>query len=259
MPTVGERLREARNQAHLTLHDVSEHTKIPRWILADIERDDLSRIPGGIFTRGYLTSFARSVGLDGDALWAHYRADTQASIVEPEPATAPMTTARRVSPWIVAGIAAAVLVAAVVWRNSGRVSVDAARLPASHVRHVVDDAVPAAKAAAHPAPEAVPAVNSADAVQVARTSAPLVLSLHATGDVWLDATADGERRAYRLYTAGENLSLDARKQISLRVGDASAVTYTINGASGRALGGPGIVRDLVITPDDYTAFVDAAR
>jgi cytoskeletal protein RodZ len=259
MPTVGERLREARDQAHLTLRDVSQHTKIPRWILADIERDDLSRIPGGIFTRGYLTSFARTVGLDGDALWAHYRAQMRASIVEPEPAAAPMTADRRVSPWMVAGIAAAVLVAAVVWRNSGRVSADAARLPASEVRHVVNDVVPAAKAAAHPAPEAVPAVNAADAGHVARASAPLVVSLHATGDVWLDATADGERRAYRLYTAGEDLSLDARKQISLRVGDASAVSYTINGASGRALGGPGIVRDLVITPDDYTAFVDAAR
>jgi cytoskeletal protein RodZ len=259
MPSVGERLREARDQAHLTLRAVSEHTKIPRWILADIERDDLSRIPGGIFTRGYLTSFARAVGLNGDALWAQYRADSRASIVEPEPAAAPMTADRRVSPWMVAGIAAAVLVTAVVWRNSGRVGADAARLPASEVRHVVDDVVPAAEAAAHAVPEAVPAVNSADAGRVARTSAPLVFSLHATGDVWLAATADGERRAYRLFTAGEDLSLDARKQIALRVGDASAITYTINGASGRALGGRGIVRDLVITPDDYTAFVDAAR
>jgi hypothetical protein len=160
---------------------------------------------------------------------------------------------------MVAGIAAAVLVTAVVWRNSGRVGADAARLPAPEVRHVVDDVVPAAEAAAHAVPEAVPAVNSADAGRVARTSAPLVFSLHATGDVWLAATADGERRAYRLFAAGEDLSLDARKQIALRVGDASAVTYTINGASGRALGGRGIVRDLVITPDDYTAFVDAAR
>jgi len=259
MPTVGERLREAREQAHLTLRDVSDHTKISRWILADIERDDLSRIPGGIFTRGYLTSFARAVGLDGDALWAHYRAEASTPIVEPEPVAAPATTDRRASPWMVVGIAAAVLVAAVVWRNSARVSADAVRLPAPEVRDLVNDVVPAAETAPHAAPEAIPAVISAAAAPVAPASMPLVLNFHATGDVWLDVTADGERRAYRLFTAGENLSLDARKQIAVRVGDASAVTYTINGAAGRALGGPGVVRDLVITPDDYTAFVDGAR
>lgn len=262
MPTVGERLRQARDQAHLTLRDVSGQTKIPSWILADIERDDLSRIPGGIFTRGYLTSFARTVGLDGDALWAHYKAETATSMVEPEPkAPVPPTVDRRVSPWIAAGLAAAVLVATVLWRNSGRVGADAAPLVPSEVRHTVSDVVPAAVPVAVPAQraaaEVIPAVNTERPARA--TPVPLVLKVHATGEVWIDARADGERRAYRLYTAGEAIDIDARNQIVLRVGDASAVTYTINGAPGRSLGGPGIVRDLVITPDDYTALVDRPR
>ena len=259
MPTVGERLREARVQANLTLRDVSEQTRIPRWILADIERDDLSRIPGGIFTRGYLTSFAHTVGLDGAAVWAHHQAETRTSTVEAEPVAAPATTDRHVSPWVVAAIAAAVLVATVVWRNSGRVGADAIRLPPSQVRQAVSDAVTVTAAAGHSAAEVIPAINAAGADRATQAPGPLVLNIRATGDVWLDATADGERRAYRLYTAGEVLNLDARKQIVVRVGDASAVTYTINGATGRVLGGPGIVRDLVITPDTYTQFVDRPR
>lgn len=262
MPTVGERLRQARDQAHLTLRDVSNQTKIPSWILDDIERDDLSRIPGGIFTRGYLTSFARTVGLDGDAVWAQYKAETATNTVEPEPkAPAPATVDRRVSPWIAAGLAVAVLVGSVLWRNSARVGSDAGPLAPSEVRHTVSDVVPAAAPAAVPvqraAAEVIPAVNTESPARA--TPAPLVLTVHATGEVWLDATADGERRAYRLYTAGEAIDIDARNQIVLRVGDASAVTYTINGAPGRSLGGPGIVRDLVITPDDYTALVDRPR
>ena len=263
MPTVGEHLREARVQANLTLRDVSEKTRIPRWILADIERDDLSRIPGGIFTRGYLTSFARTVGLDGDAVWAHHQAETRTCTVEAEPVaatTATPTTDRSLSPWVAAGIAAAVLVTTVVWRNAGRVGADAVPLPPSEVRHAVTDVVPVAAAAAGPATEAIPAIDSRGAAHVTRQGpAPLVLNIHATSDVWLDASADGERRAYRLYTAGDAITIDAQKQIALRVGDASAVTYTINGAPGRALGGAGIVRNLVITPDDYTAFVDRPR
>jgi len=264
MPTVGERLRQARDQTHLTLRDVSGQTKIPSWILADIERDDLSRIPGGIFTRGYLTSFARTVGLDGDALWAHYKAETATSTVEPEPkAPVPPTVDRRVSPWIAAGLAAAVLVATVLWRNSGRVGADGAPLVPSEVRQTVSDVVPAAAPVAVPAQraaaEVIPAVNTESPRPATPDAAPLVLRIQATGEVWLDATADGERRAYRLYTAGEAIDIDARNRIVLRVGDASAVTYTINGAPGRSLGGPGIVRDLVITPDDYTALLDRPR
>jgi cytoskeleton protein RodZ len=260
MPTVGERLRQARDEAHLTLRDVSGRTKIPSWILADIERDDLSRIPGGIFTRGYLTSFARTVGLDGDAVWAHYKAETATSTVEPEPkAPVQPTVDRRVSPWIAAGLAAAVLVATVLWRNSGRVGADAGPLAPSEVRHTVSDVVPAAAPAQRAPTEVVPAVNTQSPGPATPAAVPLVLKIRATGEVWLDAKADGERRAYRLYTAGEEIDVDARNQIVLRVGDASAVTYTINGAPGRSLGGPGIVRDLVITPDDYTALVDRPR
>ena len=257
MPTVGERLQEARVQANLTLRDVSDQTRIPRWILADIERDDLSRIPGGIFTRGYLTSFARTVGLDGDSVWAHHQAETRMCTVEAEPKpAAAATTDRRLSPWVVAGIAAAVLVATVVWRNSGRVGADAVRLTPTEVRQAVSDAVPVTSAAGNSRAEVIPAINAAGADRATQAPGPLALNIRATGDVWLDATADGERRAYRLYTTGEVLNLDARKQIVLRVGDASAVSYTINGATGRVLGGPGIVRDLVITPDTYTTFVD---
>ena len=255
MPTVGERLREARDSAHLTLWDVSEQTRIPRWILADIERDDLSRVPRGIFTRGYLTSFARAVGLDGDAVWAQHKAETRPSTVEPAPVPAPVMTDRRVSPWIVVGVAAAVLVGTVLWRNSGRVGADGGRIAPPEVR-AAHDVTPVAEAPRQAVPEVVPAVNAGVADRATPASAPLVLSLQAQSDVWLDATADGERRAYRLYRAGEVLNLDARKQIVLRVGDASAVTYTINGSAGRSLGGPGVVRDLVITPDDYARFVE---
>lgn len=70
MPMAGARLRQAREQAGLTLHDVAKQTKIQRWILTAIEEGDLSRVPGGIFIRGYVTAYARAVGLDDERLWA---------------------------------------------------------------------------------------------------------------------------------------------------------------------------------------------
>jgi hypothetical protein len=88
-------------------------------------------------------------------------------------------------------------------------------------------------------------------------SAPLVIKLKASSDVWVEAKADGEQRIYRLVTAGEDLTVDARRQIVLRIGDASAVTYTINGARGRPLGGPGIVREIVVSADSYRSLLAA--
>lgn len=61
---VGGRLQEARQLAKLSLRQVSDSTKIPVDILQAIERSDVSRVPGGLYVRGYVRSFATVVGLD---------------------------------------------------------------------------------------------------------------------------------------------------------------------------------------------------
>ena len=136
MASVGEQLRQAREQAGLTLSDVAARTKIQRWILEDIERDDLSRVPGGVFVRGYLSSFARVVGIDAEPLLTDYRAATQT--VEPAPvverAEVPI-----VSRWTIVRVAAIVSVAAFMWMNaphkkSNSTSVAVAPAPASAPR-----------------------------------------------------------------------------------------------------------------------------
>lgn len=264
MATPGQRLQEARERAHLTLQDVAARTKIPRWILANIEHDDLSHVPGGVFIRGYLTSFARAVGLDAESVWADYRA-TWMPPVETAPVVPDIKPRENVSRWVVVGIAAAVLVVAVVWRNASRGNPDTLNLPAQESDARVQDVLPAVAPVSRPAPEAVAAVDSTTAGRIASalTSAPapatLVVALHASSEVWLEAKVDGQQRMYRLVTAGENIKLDAQNQVVLRVGDAAAVTYTINGLPGRALGAAGAVRDLTITPDTYKTYIDASR
>jgi cytoskeleton protein RodZ len=79
MASVGERLRHAREHSGTDAVRRGGAYQIQRGILEDIERDDLSRVPGGVFVRGYLTSFARVVGIDAEPLLADYRAATQTS------------------------------------------------------------------------------------------------------------------------------------------------------------------------------------
>jgi len=265
MATVGEQLRRAREDAGLTLHHVANQTKIQQWILAAIERDDMSQVPGGVFIRGYLMSFARTVGLDGERIWADYRAEMPVRTVESAPPPVP-TRVLPVGPWTIVRTAIVLLFVAVVWRNTTRSHPDLATPPASAPQERASDVVPAAAPTKGAAREAVAAVDSdrvapaASPLQPAASplqpaASPLQLRLHATSEVWLQATVDGEQRLYRLVMPGEDVSLDATREIALRIGDASALTYTINGAPGRPLGGPGVVRDIVISPDTYRTLV----
>ncbi len=80
---VGTRLREARERRGVTLYEVANVTKISMVTLKAIERNDIARLPGGIFTRGYIRAFAAQVGLDPEKVVADYVA--QCEVVEEPP------------------------------------------------------------------------------------------------------------------------------------------------------------------------------
>ena len=257
--STGERLRRARLDAGKTLEQVAAETKIQLWILEAIERDDLSRVPGGIFIRGYLTAFARSVGENPSGVLAAYLAEiAPPPAVAPDPAPAPDPNEGPTTPlWQYAAIVAMVLAAAIVWRNMTRSSSEVATALAPP---------PSATASGMPARSPAPAVGLSTESGATATSgamppgapephdgdpaakAPLVVQLHANDEVWIEADADGERKVYRLFKEGQELRLEGQKEIRLLVGDAAAVTYTINGKRGRQLGGNGVVRQFVVSP-----------
>src|SRR5918999_5178212 len=64
--TVGARLREARQKRGVSLRQIANSTRISVMSLEALERSDLSRLPGGIFTRAFVRAYAEEVGLDPD-------------------------------------------------------------------------------------------------------------------------------------------------------------------------------------------------
>src|SRR6266545_1850634 len=63
---LGRLLRSARERRHITLESIAANTKISVALLRDLERDDISRWPSGIFRRSFIRSYAEAIGLDGD-------------------------------------------------------------------------------------------------------------------------------------------------------------------------------------------------
>ena len=69
---------------------------------------------------------------------------------------------------------------------------------------------------------------------------------------------DGERKVERELDAGEQATVQARNEVVLRVGNAAAISLTINGVAALPLGRPGEPVTTRITPDNYTRFLGAS-
>lgn len=62
--TLGEKLRQAREERGISISEVAEQTRISPHYLECIERNDFKTLPGGIFNKGFIKSFARYVGVN---------------------------------------------------------------------------------------------------------------------------------------------------------------------------------------------------
>lgn len=68
MDDLGTRLKRARESRGLPLKDIATRTKISVTALEALERNDLARLPGGIFSRSFARAYAIEVGLEPDAV-----------------------------------------------------------------------------------------------------------------------------------------------------------------------------------------------
>ncbi|HVF30470.1 MAG TPA: helix-turn-helix domain-containing protein [Pyrinomonadaceae bacterium] len=63
-PTLGEKLRQAREERGISVSEVAEQTRISSLYLKSIEEDNYKPLPGGIFNKGFVKAYAKYVGID---------------------------------------------------------------------------------------------------------------------------------------------------------------------------------------------------
>jgi cytoskeleton protein RodZ len=248
---VGARLRAAREKRGVSLRQISNSTRISVTSLEALERSDLSRLPGGIFTRAFIRAYAREVGLDPERTIEDFVTELSAdsaiansrfSVVEDG---ARFESSRK---------------AATTAINLALLSVPIIGL----VIYYTGPHTPAAPAALHaPVAEAVPLppapLREAAPSPPARVHLPeptgLQMEIAPRATCWVSVTADGERVFFGLMAAGEKRAVTAKDQILVNVGDAAAFVYTLNGQPGRQLGAPGQVVSKRITLSNVGEFV----
>ena len=60
----GGRLRRLREERGISLRNIADTTKISILTLEALERNDITRMPGGIFSRAVVRAYAQQVGVD---------------------------------------------------------------------------------------------------------------------------------------------------------------------------------------------------
>lgn len=254
--TVGARLREAREKRGVSLRQIASRTRISVMSLEALERSDLARLPGGIFTRAFIRAYAQEVGLDPDRTIQDFIAE-----LPPEAATATahhavvedsekLESDRKIVATAVRLVLVSIpLVALVIYYGTHR-------LP--QPRHT-DETAPAespAPAREPPPAERVPPVSEAIPAAPApvRNTGGLRMEIAPRAACWVSVTVDGEPTFSGLMNAGDTRLITAQEQILVNVGDAGAFAYTLNGREGLPLGARGEVVSKRITLSNLNEF-----
>jgi cytoskeletal protein RodZ len=261
---IGGDLRHAREQRGWSLEELSIRTRIAVSKLAAIEANSFDRLPEGFYRRAYLRAYAREVGLDSERVVDSYRTQCSDDTGTPEAEVAAERPAlpvpRRYLDWLhvqlillaILGTAAAIAVVFVTLRHEPNAITQTSSAP-----HLTT---------AEPHGVEPPAVGTGGASASASTTpvestivyAPLQVEVLAQGPCWLGATADGKRVVYRVLNKGERLTLEAREELALRIGDAGNFRFSINGIPGRRLGDRGDDLTVRLTPTNFRKFVQSS-
>jgi cytoskeleton protein RodZ len=250
----GSKLRAARERRGVTLRQIANATKIAVAVLEALERNDISRLPGGIFGRAFVRSYAVEVGLDPEETIRDFMAQfPHDSVTVGHPTTEQiedhdaLESDRRTASTFTRLIAVSLPLAAILiyLGASGRLS-SRAREP---------QAAPAPTPAPPPTPEPVvlatpPATAEPDPLQLA-------VALVARRPCWVQAFVDGQKRIERTLAKGDQEAFDVRRELVLTTGDAEALTWTINGADARSLGTAGQRVTARVSPANFRTFLPA--
>ena len=63
-PDFGMKMRRHREERGVTLRQIADATKLSVGALEALERNEISRLPGGIYSRAFVRSYALEIGLD---------------------------------------------------------------------------------------------------------------------------------------------------------------------------------------------------
>lgn len=279
----GSKLREARERRGVSVRDIANATKISAAALDALERNDISKLPGGIFSRAFVRSYAVEVGLDPETTIQEFIAAFPNDSVTVGQPTADVEdfdateSQRRIARTVVRLLAVSVPIIALVlyFGTAGRrgaVPPDAVPAAATAVLPPpLPDTPSAPVAAPQPAPASPESAAPPPPAPVERPTAAvgslatpelpagtadlLTIGLSVRTPCVVSAIVDGRKAIDQVLRPGDKRTIEVRREIVLTVGDAAAVAMTLNGSDARPLGKAGEVVTARMNPANYRTYL----
>jgi cytoskeleton protein RodZ len=253
---VGQTLRQRREALGYTLEEVQAATKIRLRYLQAIEAGRAQDLPGPVYTRGFIRSYANFLELDGTALAAAWGrpAETDGEGSSPQPAppamapppprTAPNRRPAIIALWVLALLAIAA--AALAIRGPGRPAGATAgsRAPATPTAAATAKATATATSGSQPA--ATPTATASKPTVSARSgtdasgnpvttytvagASDLTVTVLATARCWFDVTVDGTAADPNLtLLPGDSRTWRGSSQVAMRIGFPPGASLSVDG------------------------------
>ncbi|MFZ5900097.1 helix-turn-helix domain-containing protein [Desulforudis sp. 1088] len=230
---IGELLKAAREEKGLDLGMVEEETKIRKKYIKALEDEDFNVLPGRVYAKAFLRTYARFLGLDAEQLVAEFNAGQQAENREPaeaqlEPAT---VNDRRKKPFRYTNylVAAAVVVALLIFN---------AFYQPTETKQGKDTGPTTPPPAVEP--QTPPGPSQTTPQPPPQEGLDMMIRV-VEGTSWMQVIVDGEVSYDGFLGVGRELEFKGRERIFLHVGNAGVVRVTLNGEDLGLLGEKGKV------------------
>ena len=243
---IGDALREAREAQERSLQDAARDTRVRVDYLRALEEEEFGGFGGDVYAKGFLSTYARYLGLDPAPLLDTYRRyaqhdDFSAGALSGEPIAQPSSGSGR--SWLTwAVVAVVVLAAAVAISNSvgGR-----APRPAAEDNNVPPQPVASASPTT---PAEVTSPTTAPSPSPSPTFEGVNLLLAFEDASWVRIQVDGQDVETGTIQAGETRTLQGKESVTIRFGNAGGVRAELNGQDLGTMGKRGEVVNVTFTP-----------
>ncbi|MBI4353210.1 MAG: helix-turn-helix domain-containing protein [Candidatus Omnitrophica bacterium] len=263
MTAVGNVLKEARDKKAVTLEEVHAKIKIHPRILKDLEEGRFEKLPGPVFVKNFIRSYAEFLGLDPAELLAAYEKQMQKG---PEPTLFIKPAEPRLWPWrshfspvkiLRGGLIGLVVLGFLLFTGKMWIRVTSNFAASKKQSSLAAASLPGMVRQAHHEKERPDSRKAADEgkkllrspVQGNFPKLPqktaLQLKIKAMDNVWLRVTCDGKVLFQSILMRGASETWTAKDQIEIWTGNASNMSLSLNGRSLGTLG-RGVIRKLTI-------------
>ena len=242
----GQMLRAAREEKQWSLAYTEDITKIRIRYIQALEEEEYGILPGETYTKGYLRTYAKQLGLNPDEILALYN---PSAAHKPVPVIESTNGPVKVRPFWVKpvlmgsiSVVIIVLVVAFALSKSGNED-DSPNFTAVPSAPQTEDTMPTMPSSSKPV---VP-----DPADDATADEDLTMRLVFTEDCWMEIKIDEQLSFQKLFLAGTTEELKGKSKIELvSIGHAAGFSATLNGKKLPSYAdGGNVVNNVVITQD----------